>query len=171
MNFGNLINKKILKKSLPFYLPICLGVISKLNNIALFVIPLQAINSIIKQRLSSRIKETFEIFNFPIPTNNNLFIFFFTLILLTLLILIFTEIFKKILILRIKKKIFSTNKIKVINKESINYYTKKFETVNYYIETTENIIFCFFLVLIIILWTANCSYYFVWRDLILFNSK
>ena len=38
------------------------------------------------------------------------------------------EMFYKLLAETVK--IFSTNKIKVINKESINYYTKKFETHN-----------------------------------------
>ena len=46
MNIYNLINKKDFKKSLPFYLPIILGIFYKLNTIALFVIPIQAIRSI-----------------------------------------------------------------------------------------------------------------------------
>ena len=150
MNFYYFFDKKIFKKSLPFYLPISLGVINKLNNIALFVIPLQAINSIIKQRLSPRIKETFEIFKFPIPNDDNLFLFFFILILLSLLVLVFSNFLRNFLILRIKKKIFLKNKNKIINKDSIHNYTKKFEKVNYYIETTEDIIFCSILVLIIV---------------------
>ena len=180
MNFYDFFDKKIFKKSLPFYLPICLGVINKLNNIALFVIPLQAINSIIKQRLSPRIKETFEIFKFPIPNNNNLFTFFFILILLTLLVLIFTDILKKILVLRIKKRIFLKKKINKISNEIINNYTKKFEKVNYYIETTENIIFCSILVFVIIFLDyqialitlfGGTSYYLIVNKLRLFKVK
>ena len=150
MNIYNFFDKNILVKSLPFYIPITLGIFNKLNSIALFIIPLQAISSISKQTLSPILKELLEIFKLPIPNDSYLFIFFSLLILLTIITFIFSNIVKQFFVLRIKKKIFLTNKIKsMTNNDKIHYFTKKFEKINYYIETSENIIFCSILVLVI----------------------
>ena len=134
MDIYNFFNKKILKKSLPFYLPILLGIFYKLNTMALFIIPIQAIKSISIKRLSSRSKVLFDFFNIPIPNENNLFRFFFIIIIITLLTLIFSNILKKLSILRIKKKIYYINsRKKNKSKTNVRYYTKKFEEVNNYI--------------------------------------
>lgn len=151
MNIYNFFDKKILNKSLPFYLPIILGIFYKLNTIALFVLPIQAIKSISVKRFSPRLKTIFEIFNIPIPNDNNLLSFFCTIILIALVTLIFSNMLKKLFILRIKKKIFITDiRRKTKRNPSVRYYIKKFEEVNNYIGIIENIIFCFILVLIII---------------------
>ena len=150
MRIYNYFNSKVLIKSLPFYIPISLGIFNKLNSISLFIIPLQAISSISKKTLNPRLKEALELVNFPLPNDDNLFKFFCLLILLITITFIFSNILKKFFILRIKKKIFSANKRKKIyNKQNINYYNKKFEKVNYYIKTTEEILFCSILVFII----------------------
>ena len=152
MDIFNFFNTKFLIKSLPFYIPITLGIFNNLNRICLFIIPLQAISSISKKTLSPKLKEALGLLNIPLPNDNNLFIFFVLLILLITLTFIFSNILKKFFILRIKKKIFYSNKRKTINNnENIDYYTKKFEKVNYYIKTTEEIIFCSILVFIIFL--------------------
>ena len=181
MNIYNFFDKKILNKTLPFYFPIILGIFYKLNTIALFVIPIHAIRSISLKRFSPRLKQILEIFNIPIPDDNNLLSYFFLLILLGLITLIFSNILKKLFILRIKKNIINTNKIKKIKiKNKFRYYTKKFEKINNYIGIVENIIFCIILVFIIIFLDyqialitlfGGLSYLFIVKKLRLFRFQ
>ena len=104
MRIYNYFNTKVLIKSLPFYIPITLGIFNKLNSICLFIIPLQAISSISKKRLNPRLKEALELVNFPLPNNENLFKFFCLLILLITLTFIFSNILKKIFYFKNQEK-------------------------------------------------------------------
>ncbi len=142
-------SKKFIKKSIPFSLPIFLGIIFRLTSISLFIIPIQAINSVSQKTLSSKLKNLFQILNIPIPNDNQLFTFFSLIILLALIILFLSKIFKDISISNIKNKI--SSKFKIANKKINNEKLKeKFKKVDYYIQTSENITFCLILILLII---------------------
>ena len=148
---------KIFKKSIPFYIPISIGIIYRLNTIALFLIPLQAFSSISKGTLSPRLKNLFEIFRLPIPKDNNLFLFFLFLIILILLNLIVIDIIKKNLVLNIKNQIFIKSEPKLNEDEIFGTINNKFLKVDNYIKTSENIVLCGVLVLLIILFDPQIA--------------
>ena len=76
IGLNSLLNFYKSKKSLPFILPIVLGVTNKLNTIALLIVPIQAIKSVSEGKLSNRSAEIFEILQLPFPANEHIFIFF-----------------------------------------------------------------------------------------------
>ena len=55
------------KRVLKFLIPVLLGVLYKLNSIALFIIPIQAIKSVSEKKFSSIISNIFEFFRFTTP--------------------------------------------------------------------------------------------------------
>ena len=142
---------KIFKKSIPFYIPITIGIIYRLNTIALFLIPLQAISSISKGTLAPKFRNLFEILRLPIPKDDNLFLFFFILIISILLNLIVIDIIKQNLVLNIKNQVFINNERKLSEDEIFETINNKFLKVDNYIKTTENIVLCGILILLIIL--------------------
>ena len=81
IGLNSLLNFYKRKESLPFILPILIGVANKLNSIALIILPIQAIKSVSEGKLSNRSAEIFEILQIPFPDNENIFIFFLVLIL------------------------------------------------------------------------------------------
>ena len=142
-------SQKFIKKSAPFSLPILLGIIYRLLSISLFIIPIQGISSVSQGKLSSRLKNLFQILNIPTPNDNQLFTFFSLIILLALTTLFITKILKDISITNIKNKI--SSKLKIANKETKNRnLSKKFKKVDYYIQTSENITLCIILIIFII---------------------
>ena len=104
---NNFLNPIYFKKSLPFYLPIFLGVLYKLNTIALFILPLQGIYSVSRGSLSPRLIEILESLNLIIPKEINLFGFFFLLISLSIASLVIIKNVKDILVLKLKNRMIS----------------------------------------------------------------
>ena len=153
-----LIIPKIFKKSIPFYIPISIGIIYRLNTIALFLFPLQAISSLSKGTLSPRLRDLFEMLRLPIPQDDNLFIFFFILIAASLLNLILIQIIKEILILNIKNQILIKKKIKIDKSKLNKKVLETFSKVDNYIKTSENIILCGILVILIILFDFQIAF-------------
>ena len=142
-------SQKFIKKSAPFSLPILLGIIYRLLSISLFIIPIQAIQSVSKGTLSLKLKNLFQILNIPIPNDNHLFTFFSIIMLLALTSLFIAKILKNISIKNIKKKI--TSKFKIANKKTKNEkLQKKLQKVNYYVKTSENFTICMLLIILII---------------------
>ena len=60
----------------PFYLPIFLGILYKLNSIALFLIPIQAIKSVSEGNLSKNLKDVLALLNIFIPPDEYIYLYF-----------------------------------------------------------------------------------------------
>ena len=140
------------KKSKPFYLPIILGILSKLNSIALFIIPIQAIKSVSEGSLSNNLKEVMTSIRLPIPSEEYTYIFFFILILISLLTL---SIINKLINANIKNiKLELTLKSKKLNSQLTknDYYkfNKIIKEIDNTIEISQNFFFCLILSLFII---------------------
>ena len=139
-SYFNLYKKK---RFLKFLIPVFLGVLYKLNAIALFIIPIQAIKAVSEKKFSTTIKSIFEFFRLNVPNDQNAYIFFLIFIIFSLLILIFINIIKNFYIQKIKKEFHSLHyspnnitKFDSLNKKQIN---KKLDN---FIQNSENIFFC-----------------------------
>ena len=139
-SYFNLYKKK---RFLKFLIPVFLGVLYKLNAIALFIIPIQAIKAVSEKKFSITIKSIFEFFRLNVPNDQNAYIFFLIFIIFSLLILIFINIIKNFYIQKIKKEFHSLHyapnnitKFDSLNKKQIN---KKLDN---FIKNSENIFFC-----------------------------
>ena len=153
IGLNSLLNFYKSKKSLPFILPIFIGVANKLNSIALIIFPIQAIKSVSEGKLSNRSAEVFEILQIPFPTNENIFIFFLILILSSLLTLIYLSKLKESLVISLKnklKKTFDVNsQFSLKEGDNLGKLNKR---INNFIKNSENLIFCLILSLIVIIY-------------------
>lgn len=148
------------KRVLKFLIPVLLGVLYKLNSIALFIIPIQAIKSVSEKKFSSIISNIFEFFRFTTPPDQYVFIFFLIFIIASLLMLIYINKIKKSYLLKIKKEFFSLNKkpyqsttkYKISNKKEIN------KNIDNFIENSENIFFCLALFVFIFFYDYQISF-------------
>ena len=152
IGLNSLLNFYKSKKSLPFILPIFIGVANKLNSIALIILPIQAIKSVSEGKLSNRSAEVFEILQIPFPENENIFIFFLILILSSLLTLIYLSKLKESLVVNLKNKLKKTfdfnSKFSLKKGDNLGKLNKR---INNFIKNSENLIFCLILSLIVII--------------------
>ena len=153
IGLNSLLNFYKSKKSLPFILPIFIGVANKLNSIALIILPIQAIKSVSEGKLSNRSAEVFEILQIPFPENENIFIFFLILILSSLLTLVYLSKLKENLVVSLKnklKKSFDSNsQFSLKEGDNLGKLNKR---INNFIKNSENLIFCLILSLIVIIY-------------------
>ncbi len=153
IGLNSLLNFYKSKKSLPFILPIFIGVANKLNSIALIILPIQAIKSVSEGKLSNRSAEIFEMLQIPFPANENIFIFFLILILFSLITLIYLSKLKENLVVNLKNKIKNTldfNSQSSLKKgDNLGKLNKR---INNFIKNSENLIFCSILSLIVIIY-------------------
>ena len=153
VGLNSLLNFYRSKKSLPFILPIFLGVANKLNTIALIIIPIQAIKSVSEGKLSNRSAEVFEILQIPFPANEHIFIFFLILIIASLLTLIYLSKLKENLVLSLKNEL--KKNIDFKSQSSLkegNNLGKLNKRINNFIKNSENLIFCLILSLTVIIY-------------------
>ena len=153
IGLNSLLNFYKTKESLPFILPILIGVANKLNSIALIILPIQAIKSVSEGKLSNRSAEIFEILQIPFPANENIFIFFLVLILFSLLTLIYLSKLKENLVDSLKNKIkknLDFNSQSSLKKgDNLGKLNKR---ISNFIKNSENLIFCLILSLIVIIY-------------------
>ena len=97
------------KRSRLFVLPVLLGVLYKLNLIALFIIPIQAIKSVSEKEFSSIIKNFFKFFQLTPPPDQYTYLFFLILIVFALLSLLYIHKIKTFYFDKIKKELLSNN--------------------------------------------------------------
>ena len=153
VGLNSLLNFYKSRKSLPFILPIFIGVANKLNSIALIILPIQAIKSVSEGKLSNRSAEVFEILQIPFPANENIFIFFLILILSSLLTLIYLSKLKESLVVNLKNKLKKTfdfnSQFSLKEGDNLGKLNKR---INNFIKNSENLIFCLILSLIVIIY-------------------
>lgn len=150
---NSLLNFYRSKKSLPFILPIFLGVANKLNSIALIIIPIQAIKSVSESELSARTAEIFEYLQLPSPANEDIFIFFLILITTSLFLLIYLNKLKEDLIVKVKYKL--KNYLEINAKQTLEDSKdniKLNKRIDNFIKNSENLLFCLTLSLIVIIY-------------------
>mgnify|MGYP001421215976 FL=1 len=147
------------KKSRPFILPIILGILSKLNSIALFIIPIQAIKSVSEGTLSYNLKEVMKSIRLPIPSEEYTFIFFFILILVSLLTLIIINKLININIKNIKLELTleSGNFNFQLTKSNYYKFNKILNNIDNIIDNSQNFLFCLLLILFIIFYDLQIA--------------
>jgi len=143
-NINALINFYCKKESIPFVIPVLVGVLYKLNTIILFIVPIQAIQSVSKGRLSKQMQEVFKTFHLPVVNGDGVFFAFSIIILLAVISLLILDKLKIKYIIKIKsihytkkeseKNLFNNKEF--ANKLNIN---KKIDN---FIKNSENIFFC-----------------------------
>ena len=143
-NINALINFYCKKESLPFFIPVLIGVLYKLNTIILFIVPIQAIQSVSKGRLSKQMQEVFKTFHLPVVNGDGVFFAFSLIILLSVISLLILDKLKIKYTIKIKsihytkkeseKNLFNNKEF--ANKLNIN---KKIDN---FIKNSENIFFC-----------------------------
>ena len=142
--------------------------LQRINNLALFVIPLQAISSIARGKISSRIENIFKIFkvfSLPAPTNENLYQYFVFLIIFTLFSLLTVRHLKSIFLIKIKKR--ALNRIKKnneINEKTIVNITQEFREIERFSRLIGEIVFLSILI------TFICLFDFQLFVIILFGT-
>ena len=147
------------RKSQQYNLPVLFGIIYKLNSIALFIIPIQAIKSVSEGSLSINIKNIFDSLRIPIPPEEYIYQFFFISILFALISLITIKRLKNNCILNIKYRMFiKFDKLKKsdLNNESYEFSQKNNEIDNI-IENSENILFCLILSIFIVIYDLQIA--------------
>ena len=147
------------KNAKPFYLPIFLGILYKLNSIALFLIPIQAIKSVSEGNLSENLKDVLALLNIPIPPNEYIYLYFFIWILISLITL---TIINKLININIKNiKINLTLKSKKFNyqltKKDYYRFNKNITKIDNFIEMSQNLFFCLVLSLFIIFYDLQIA--------------
>ena len=147
------------KKSKPFFLPIILGILSKLNSIALFIIPIQAIRSVAEGTLSKNLKEVMKSIRFPIPSEEYTFMFFLILILVLLLTLTIINKLININIKNIKLELTlkSENFNYQLNKSNYYRFNKILNNIDNIIDNSQNFLFCLLLILFIIFYDLQIA--------------
>ena len=128
------------------YLILCImEFLLRINTLALFVIPLQAISSIANGRITKRIRgifKIFEIFSLPSPNNENLYQYFVFLIILSLISYLILRQLKSFFLIRIKKRALNRiKKINGINKNSIGEITQEFREIERFSKLVGEIVF------------------------------
>ena len=143
----------------PIYLPIFLGILYKLNSIALFLIPIQAIKSVSEGNLSKNLKDVLALLNIFIPPDEYIYLYFLIWILISLLTL---TIINRILNITIKNiKIKLTLKSKRFNyqltKKDYYRFNKTITKIDNFIEMSQNLFFCLILSLFIIFYDLQIA--------------
>ena len=164
-SFLKLYKKKIVLK---FLIPVLLGVLYKLNSIALFIIPIQAIKSVSEKKFSLIIKRIFEFFRFTAPPDQHTYIFFLIFIIFALLMLICINNLKIFYTLKIKKEFYSSNKIIDNYKSKIDIdNTKQInKRIDNFIQNSENIFFCLALFSFILFYDYQISLIIIFGSII-----
>ncbi len=146
------------KRTHVFALPILLGVLYKLNSIALFIIPIQAIKSVSEKKFSYTIKNIFEFFKFNAPPDSYTYSFFLILIIFALFSLLYIHKLKAFYVEKIKKELLAIN----LNNKSLATNTPLYKKqlnkkINNFILNSENILFCLILFLSIFIYDYQIS--------------
>ena len=172
-------NLNRIKNSKEYFLPILLGVLFKLNTIALFIAPITAIKSISDGTLSPRVKTILDSLNLPSPNDKDLLFFFLISITLALVSLLVIRKLKTFYISKIQNKLF--NKFKkqnyTLTKNRYSQFKQKIQKLEDTIKNYENITFCGTLVLFIIFYDIQIAFiilvggYIFYRIIIHQNSK
>ena len=152
--------------------------VQRFNQLALFVIPLQAILTIAKGKLSKRLQDLIggiDKLNLPIPNDQNLYQYFFTVTVIALFSWLIVGQFRNTFLLRIKKR--ALHRIKNSNIQySINQITREFREIDRFCKLIGQIIFSSILVILIYLFDSQLfliimlgvlSYAFLYRNFIL----
>jgi hypothetical protein len=147
------------RKSQQYYLPVLFGIIYKLNSIALFLIPIQAIKSVSEGNLSKNLKDVLALLNIFIPPDEYIYLYFLIWILISLLTL---TIINRILNITIKNiKIKLTLKSKRLNyqltKKDYYRFNKNITKIDNFIEMSQNLFFCLVLSLFIIFYDLQIA--------------
>jgi len=142
-----------IKKSIPFILPIFLGVLIKFNSIGLFILPITGIKSISEGRLTNKLSSIFDSLYLPKPNDENLLVFFITAIFLVLGALYIIKDLKKLYVSNLKGNYYKeSKKSDTLSRKKYYSYKRKFRKYDRFIKNSENIIFCAILILLIILY-------------------
>ena len=146
------------KTSLHFILPVLLGVLYKLNLIALFIIPIQAIKSVSEKEFSSIIKNFFKFLKLTAPPDQYAYLFFLILIVFALLSLLYIHKMKTYYFNKIKKELLSINlKNNSLSKDPIIYQKQFNKQLKNFLLNSENIFFCLTLFIFIFLYDYQIS--------------
>ena len=140
-------------------MPIFLGILYKLNSIALFLIPIQAIKSVSEGNLSKNLKDVLALLNIFIPPDEYIYLYFLMWILISLLTL---TIFNRIINITIKNiKMKLTLKSKRLNyqltKKDYYRFNKTINKIDNFIEMSQNFFFCLILSLFIIFYDLQIA--------------
>ena len=145
--------KKInIRETIPFWPPIFLGVLYKLNSILIFIIPITAIKSISDGKLSNTVRIILNSTFIAPPPNDDLFFFFFLIILISTFTIFFISKLRDHFIKKIKNNFYYDLKnanYKISRKRALRFKNKLIKIDNV-IKTTENTIFCSILFIAII---------------------
>ena len=146
------------KNSLHFALPVLLGVFYKLNLIALFIIPIQAIKSVSEKEFSSIIKNSFRFFKLTTPPDQYTYWFFLILIVFALISLLYIHKIKNFYFDKLKKELLSNNfKNNSLSTNPIAYQKQFNKQLKNFLLNSENIIFCLALFIFIFLYDYQIS--------------
>ena len=147
------------KESQEFYLPVTLGILYKLNYIAIFIIPIQAIKSVSEGTISSKIRNIFNFLNFPVPPDDYVFLFFLITILIILITLIIIHKLKDIFIKKIKyRRTLKSKKLKkIVSRNDYYKFIKRIEKTDNLIKDSEDFFFCLILSIFIIIYDLQIA--------------
>ena len=153
-----------------YHLPVLLGILYKLNSIALFIIPIQAIKSVSEGSLSLNIKNILDSFRLPIPPDEYIYQFFLISILFALISLISINKLKNNCILNIKDKhLLKFDKLKKLNlNNELHEFNEKISDIENLIENSENILFCFILSIFIVIYDFQIAFILLLGGLLYF---
>ncbi len=148
------------KESREFYLPVILGILYKLNYIAIFIIPIQAIKSVSEGTLSSKIRNIFNYLKFPIPPDNYVFLFFLISIFIILIILIIIHKLKDICIKKIKYRLTLRSKKlnSMVSRNDYYKFIKRIEKTDNLIKDSEDFFFCLILSVFILIYDLQIAF-------------
>ena len=153
-NINALINFYCKKESIPFVIPVLVGVLYKLNTIILFIVPIQAIQSVSKGRLSKQMQEVFKTFHLPVVNGDGVFFAFSIIILLAVISLLILDKLKIKYTIKIKSIHFpqkESDKNLLNNKEFSNKLNAN-KKIDNFIKNSENIFFCLILSIFIFIY-------------------
>ena len=146
-----LMNLKKLTKgenSLNYYLALFFGVIKKILEIMIFIVPIQCISSVSDGKLSSRLKIIFTLLGFNNVNNENQIIFFSLLLMILVLSLYLNIVIKRVFINYLKR-----DKLESMIKNK--FYKEKMSelrAIDNNIENNSILIFCIILLVATILY-------------------
>ena len=145
INLKNLIQRE---NSLIYYLALFFGVIKKILEILIFIVPIQCISSVNSGQLSSRLKIIFTLLGFNNVNNENQIIFFSLLLMILVLSLYLNIVIKRVFINYLKR-----DKLESMIKNKL-YKDKMSElrAIDNNIENNSILIFCIILLVATILY-------------------
>ena len=143
-NINALINFYCKKESLPFFIPVLIGVLYKLNTIILFIVPIQAIQSVSKGRLSKQMQEVFKTFHLPVVNGDGVFFTFSLIILLSVISLLILDKLKIKYTIKIKSIHFPQKESdkNLLNNKKFSNKLNANKKIDNFIKNSENIFFC-----------------------------